>query len=380
MFFKDVVGQDTMKARLIRSVQDVRVSHAQLFFGPPGSGKLPLALAYARFIHCKDRKSEDACGICPSCIKYDKLVHPDLHFSFPIVRAEGKNKPPVCEDYYPQWREVLLKNAYLSENEWYLALNAENKQGIINREESRDILRKMSLKAYEGGYKIIIMWLPEKMHPSAANGLLKLLEEPAEGTLFLLVSEHTDVILPTILSRTQMVRLQPVDNRSMKKGLLKNFPDTGDLVDDVVRRANGDYGMARLIMENEEQSLVYFEDFVFLMRRCYGRDIVEISGWIDKISTLGREKLKDFLGYGLRMIRENFMLNLSQEQLSYLSEKEHEFSAKFSSFIHPGNTAQMAAEFEQAIGHIEANGYARLVLLDLSVKLIMLLKRETEMA
>lgn len=380
MLFKDVIGQDEIKSRLIRTVQDQRISHAQMLFGPAGTGKLPLAIAYAQFIHCRDRGDEDACGTCPSCVKYAKLVHPDLHFSFPVVKKTGSTDNPVSDLYLGNWRETLLAHPYMSENQWYEAIGAENKQGLISRFESNSIIRKLNLKSYEGEYKILIMWLAEKMHPAAANSLLKLIEEPPDKTLFLLISENTDAILPTILSRTQLIRCLPVENRSMKKGLLAAYPNADDLVDDVVRRSNGDYSLAVRIMEDESNALAYLDDFIFLMRKCYGREIIEISGWIDKIAGLGREKLKDFLAYCLRMIRENFMLNLGQDAISFLSAREEEFSRKFSAFIHPGNAAQMAAEFEKAISHVEANGFARLVLLDLSIRIILLLKRESEAA
>ena len=249
---------------------------------------------------------------------------------------------------------------------------------MISKYESSSVLRKLSLKSYEGEYKIMIIWLPEKMNASAANSLLKLVEEPPDKTIFLLVSENTDVILPTILSRTQMIRVSPLANESLSAGLIEKFPDSAEFVEDVVRRSNGNYSNALQMMESDELDNMHFEEFTFFMRKCYMREIIEINVWIEKMAGIGRERLKLFLSYGLRMIRENFMLNLKQEEISFLSQKEEGFSQKFSAFIHQGNVFDLANEFDLAIRHIEANGYARLILLDLAVKTIMLLKQPAE--
>lgn len=376
MLFREIVGQDSIKERLRKSVHDGRISHAQLFFGPSGTGKLPIALAYARYILCENRTGEDACGTCPSCIKINKFVHPDLHFVFPVVNTKQGGTATVSDHFVEQWREALMNNPYLTENQWYEIIGAENKQGFISRNESNAVLRKLSLKTYESEYKILIIWLAEKMNASAANSLLKLLEEPPDKTVFLLVAESTDRILPTILSRTQMIRVPPLDGEAIKKGLEDKYPGMDEKIQDNIRRANGDFSAAIRLMEQDEREEENFSEFVFLMRKCYGKEIIEIQKWTEKMASWGRERLKDFLTYGLRMIRENFMLNLKQDQISYMSKKEAEFSERFSAFIHRGNVSEMAREFELAIEHVEANGYARLILLDLAIKNILLLKRE----
>ena len=375
MQFKEVIGQQNINKRLIRSVKDERISHAQLFFGPHGIGKLPLAIAYAQYISCENKGEEDSCGTCPSCIKYSKLAHPDLHFVFPVVNVKQGTSKTVSDHYIQEWRETITANAYITENQWYEVMGAENKQGFISRNESSEVLRKLSLKAYESDYKVLIIWLAEKMNPPAANSLLKLIEEPPPKTVFLLVSENTDQIIPTILSRTQMIRVGPLEADSIKEGLSEKFPQREEMILDVIKRANGDYSTALQLMEMDEQDNENFDEFVFLMRKCYGREIIEIQKWTEKMATWGRERLKLFLTYSLRMIRENFMLNLKQEELSYLTKKEAAFSQRFSSFIHSGNVFKMAEEFELAIEHIEANGYAKLVLLDLAIKNIILLKQ-----
>ncbi len=375
MQFKEVLGQDVTKQKLIRFVSDERISHALLFTGPKGSGKLPLAIAYAQYINCENRTKDDSCGTCPSCIKFNKLAHPDLHFVFPVVNSAQGAARAVSDNFIAQWREIVTQRPYLTENQWYEAIGAENKQGLISKNESNEVLRKLSLKSFEAEYKVMIIWLPEKMHPSAANSLLKLLEEPPDRTLFLLISENIDQIISTVRSRTQFIRLAPLSRDSIRSKLAEMYPEQEALVDDIVNRANGDFSTALELMESEENDNEHFEQFVFLMRKCYGRDIISIYQWTEKMAGWGRERLKQFLSYSLRMIRENFMLNVKQDELTFLSRKEADFSQRFSAFIHTGNVAQMASEFELAIDHIEANAYSKLVLLDLAIKNILLLKK-----
>ena len=375
MLFSEVLGHKALKERLIRTVSEERIHHAQMFVGPPGSGKLALALAYARYISCKQPSESDACGRCPSCQKYSKLAHPDLHFVFPVMTNKRVTKNPVSDDFIETWREKIGQNPYISENQWYEAIGAENKQGYISRRESSNILGKLSLKSYESEYKIMIIWLPEKMNRSSANTLLKMIEEPPSKTLFLMVAENTEMILPTILSRAQKIQVPPLDAESVREGLLNLFPDDPGLVDDVVRRSSGNFSTALQLLQNEEMDRLHFDQFTDFMRKCYKREIIALSDWVESIAGLGRERIKLYLEYGLRMVRENFMLHLKQPQITYLTRKEADFSQNFSAFIHPGNAFEIAAEFQEAIRHIEANGYPRLVLMDLSVKTILLLKR-----
>ena len=375
MLFREVLGHNELKERLIRTVTEERIHHAQMFVGPPGSGKLALALAYARYISCQQRGESDACGSCPSCLKYDKLAHPDLHFVYPVMTNKQVTKNPVSDHFIESWRKAIGENPYLSENQWYEAIGAENKQGYISRQESTEILRKLSLKSYESEYKIMIIWLPEKMNRSSANTLLKMIEEPPPKTLFLMITENTEIILPTILSRAQMIRVPPLDEESVRQGLMNLFPDDPGLVDDVVRRASGNFSTARQLLENEEMDRLHFDQFTDFMRKCYKREIIALNDWVESISGLGRERIKLFLAYGLRMVRENFILHLEQPQITYLTRREADFSGNFSAFIHPGNAGEIATEFQEAIRHIEANGYPRIILMDLSVKTILLLKR-----
>ena len=235
MFFKDVIGQEETKQRLIQEVNEGRIPHAQLICGPEGVGKLPLALAYARYISCTNRGATDACGVCPSCVKFSKLVHPDVHFVFPVVKS-GRS-----DDYIVEWRRMVLNNLYFNLNHWLNEINAENAQAVIYTKESDEIMKKLSLKSSEGGFKITIIWLPEKMQLACSNKLLKLLEEPPEKTVFLLVSEAPDLILPTILSRTQRFNIRKIDEASIAQVLQQKYGVQQATSATIAHLANGNF-------------------------------------------------------------------------------------------------------------------------------------------
>ncbi|GAE85942.1 DNA polymerase III [Bacteroides reticulotermitis JCM 10512] len=296
MFFKDVIGQQAIKDRLIQEVSEGRIPHAQLLCGSEGVGAFPLALAYARYISCSNPGQTDACGVCPSCVKYNKLVHPDLHFAFPIVK-NAKRKRELCDDYIVEWRQLVLNNPYFNLNHWLNEIEAENSQAIIYAKESDEITKKLSLKSSEGGYKISIIWLPEKMHPVCANKLLKLLEEPPKKTVFLLVSEVPEMILPTILSRTQRINIRKIDEACIAETLQSRY---GTLQADslsIAHLANGNFIKALEAIHLNEENQLFFDLFVSLMRLSYQRKIREMKLWSDQVASMGREKQKNFLGY-----------------------------------------------------------------------------------
>lgn len=361
-------------------VQDDRTPHALMLHGPPGSGKLSLGIAMSQYLACGDRQSDDACGICPSCLKFAKLVHPDLHFVFPVLKTAAITKDPVSDDFMEPWREALLSNLYLTENQWYEAIGAENKQGIINVKESEAIIRKLGFKPYESDYRMLIIWLPEKMNQPAANKLLKLVEEPPAKTLILMISESTEKILPTILSRTQLMHVPPLTDSEIKEGLLAQEKADPQLVEDAVKRANGSFNTALQTLYQDENELHYFELFTQLMRFCYARKIIEINEWVEQVAGLGRERQKQLLEYGLRLLRENFMLHMNSEDLNYMSARENEFSVKFSPFIHEGNIHTLTESFTEAANHIEANGNPRIIFMDLSIQVIRLLMQKAPRA
>jgi len=380
MLFKEIIGQQEVKDKLLRLVRDDRTPHAMMLFGPEGSGKLALGVALTQFLACNNRQEDDSCGICPSCIKFGKLVHPDLHFVVPVLKTGSMTAPPVSDDYAEAWREALLSDFYLTESQWYESIGAENKQGIINVKESENIIRKLGFKPYESDYRMVVIWLPEKMNQPAANKLLKLIEEPPALTLIMMVSEHTDRLLPTILSRTQLFHVPPISEADLREGLMKQGQADRQQLEDAVLRANGNMSTALQTLREDDLERQHFELFTEVMRLCYSRDIIQINGWVERVAGIGRERQKQLIDYSLRLLRENFILHMEHENLNYMSAKELDFSRKFSPFIHEGNVHALADAFTLAGNHIEANGNPRIILMDLSIGVIKLLMQKAPVA
>jgi len=380
MLFKEIIGQQEVKQKLLGLVRDDRTPHALMLFGPEGTGKLSLAVAMAQYLSCNDRQENDSCGQCPSCVKFGKLVHPDMHFVVPVLKTGSMSAPPVSDDYAEVWRDTMLGEPYLTESRWYEALGAENKQGIINVKESENIIRKLSFKPYESDYRMVLIWLPEKMNLPAANKLLKLIEEPPEKTLILMVSEQTDRILPTIRSRTQLFHVSPLSEADIRAGLMQSGQADPQLVEDAVKRANGNISTAFKSLREDEIESLHFDLFTELMRLSYARDIIKINGWVERVSAMGRERQKQLIDYSLKLLRENFIFHLENDSLNYMSKKEAEFSTKFSSFIHEGNVHALAEAFTLAGNHVEANGNPRIILMDLSIGVIRLLMQKASTA
>ena len=383
MFFRDIPGQAEIKENLRKTVHDSRISHAQMFYGPAGSGKLALALAFARFILCTNPGEEEACGTCPSCIKVSKLVHPDLHFVFPTGTPEKKSekKSDKTEDSpadktIEKWREALIENPFIDQYQWYEKIGIENKQGLIGTKESNEIIRKLNLKPYEADFKILIMWLPERMNSTAANKLLKMVEEPPPGTVFLLVSESVGEVLSTIQSRTQMIKIPRFKDEDVREALKLRFNSENQVIEDAVKVANGNFNEALNSIKADELNKFNFEQFVNFMRACYAKKIPEIMDCVEEISKTGRERQKLFLSYGIRMLRENFLVNTGHNSLSHMARYEDELAIKFSRFIDKENIFGLYEEFNTAYNHISANAYARIVFLDLGLKVVKLIRKE----
>ncbi|MGC1390326.1 MAG: DNA polymerase III subunit delta [Bacteroidales bacterium] len=375
MNFSQIPGQKEIKAKLLRSVKEERVSHAQLFAGPEGCGSMALALAYARYISCENRTDFDSCGTCKSCVKYEKIIHPDLHFVFPVIKGK-KASDPVSDNYLVEWREFLKRSPYFSLNNWMDSIEVGNAQGMIFASEASEIIKKLSLKTFESDFKIMIIWLPEKMHQATANKLLKMIEEPPEKTLFLLVSDEPDKVIPTILSRCQLVKIPSFKSSDIEKYLFERFKIAGEKAEDISRVSNGNITRAIELCENEDSSLANLERFKSLMRFAWKRDILSIINWSEEIATTGREAQKNFISFSMRILRENLMLSLDQQKnsLVFLTGEEATFSGNFHPFINENNIYPLIEEFNLVYSHIESNGNAKIIFLDLALKVIRLIR------
>ena len=375
MFFKDIVGQSEVKERLVTSARKGLIPHAQLFCGPEGVGKFPLALAYAQYLNCENPTDNDSCGKCASCVKYAHLTHPDLHFVFPIVKKAAKKKE-VCDDYIADWREFVKQhNYYFNLTQWLDHIDAENSQGLIYAKESEEILRKLSLRIYEAKYKIMIIWLPEKMHESCANKLLKIIEEPTDNTIFLLVSDTPDNIITTIQSRCQRINVHGVSESDIVQALESEYNILSDDATTVAHLSKGSYLKALETISLNEEHKFFFNLFVQMMRASYARNIKEIKTIGNELAAIGRENQKSFLIYSQRMVREYFVSNLHQPEITYLAQDEANFGIRFAPFINERNIVGFMDELALAERHIEQNVNAKMVFFDLCLKITMLIKQ-----
>lgn len=373
-FFRDVVGHDTLKENLIRTVRTDSMAHAQLFCGPEGIGKFAMAMAYARYIHCTDRGADDACGKCASCMQYNALTHADLHFVFPIVRGKDKKKA-LCDGYLPQWTHFIQENPYFSIDKWLKAINADNKQAAIYADESEAIWYKMMLKSLSSPYKIMIIWLPERMNAECANKLLKLLEEPAPRTYFFFVSNDPSKLLPTVLSRMRQIVMPVLSVDVIADALHRQYGVSEDDARAVAALSGGSYLRACDSLSLNEENDAYFDLFVQVMRLAYARRIKDLKEWSEEVAGFGRERLRHFLSYAERMIRENFIYNLACPGLNYMNAKETQFSSRFAPFIHERNVMEIRNLLEEANNDIGQNANAKIVMFDFCIHLILLLKK-----
>ena len=362
MRFADIIGQQELKRHLAQSVDRGRISHAQLFTGAAGTGALPLAIAYAQYLNCPHRKDGDSCGVCPSCVKIASLAHPDLHFVFPVNKQGKKSGEVVLSaEFMPQWREcVASTGGYFTPQQWYDRLDlGKTLRGMISAKEADEIIRRLSFKSFESEYKIMLIWLPETMNDEAANKILKILEEPWEKTLFLLVSERADLLLSTILSRTQEVavpRLTVEDLMPMAQGDEQQRRNTarlaaGDLIE--MRRLAGG--------EEDEVRRDSFDHFCRLMRLSYNDKHLELIDWADEVAMLTREQQRSMLRHAARLLRESYMLHAGLGQISYLWGEEAAFCNKFAPFIGNQNIEYLISEIEQAMRQVSQNGNPRII-------------------
>lgn len=374
MFFRDVIGQDEIKHRLIHSAKSGVVPHAQLFCEPEGAGAFPMALAYARYLNCERPSQTDACGHCASCLKYNELAHPDLYFVFPIV-ANKEKKKEVCDDYLTEWRSFLKGRPYFNLNSWLGYLDAENKQALIYAKESDEIVRKLSLKAYEATYRVLIVWLPEKMNESCANKLLKLIEEPPANTVFLLVSESPDQIIGTIQSRSQRINIRAIATDSILTTLMSQYGLATEDAKNVAHIANGNFIKAVEAISLSEENTFFLDFFKGMMRNSWARNVRGMKDASDKFAALGRERQKNFFSFAQRLIRENFIYRFQSAELNYMNLDEAQFAVKFARFVNERNVFDLVEELEKAEYQIARNVNAKMIFFDLSLKITVLLKR-----
>lgn len=371
MQFAEVIGQEAIKDKLRQTVLENRVSHAQLFLGPAGTGKLALAIAYAQFINCSGRSETDSCGVCPSCQQFAKLAHPDLHFSYPlIISGSGETGKRISNDYIQQWREYLFdKHFYPEFVEWNARMETEKKQGIIGADEIEQIIKALSYKSYGGKYKVMIIWMAEKIYHAAAPKILKILEEPPDKTLFILIAERKEMLISTILSRTQVVNIPPLDQSSMMNVLDLQFGYPREQLAPVVQAAGGNVNHAVKILEEQISGDFSFGEFRDWMLLCYQGKIKELTEFIAKVAQRSRAGQKQLLSYGLVLSR-NCMLNRydRQDLLAVPDREEEKFILNFSRLINEDNVMDYAGLFEEAINHIDRNGNAHVIFMDTSLK------------
>lgn len=382
MLFSEILGLPHIKNHLTTTANRGRIPHAQLFSGNHGSGLLPMAIAYAQYILCDNQNSENNSGnkICNT--RFNTFSHPDLHFAFPVATTDKIKSHPVSNNFLDSWREFLTENPYGSLFDWYQKLGIENKQGQIGVDEAQEIVKSLSLKSYEGGYKVMLIWMAEKMNTSASNKLLKLIEEPPDKTLFILITEDEEQIIQTIRSRCQILRFPALSEAVITERLIKTNNLDELSAKKVAIRANGNYAKALQISKNisgDSQFETWFIEWVRNAFKAKGNKaaIHDLISWSTEIAAIGRENQKSFLLYCLDFFRQALLLNYKAEGLVYMQPQTANFKLKnFASFVNGSNINAITAEIEDAIFHIERNGNAKIILTDLSIKLTRLLHKK----
>ena len=381
MLFSEVLGLPHIKNHLTTTADKGRIPHAQLFVGSSGSGTLPMAISYAQYILCRNSGGENL-GPNSSCnIKMNKLSHPDLHFAFPVANNDKIKKNPVSANFLEEWREFLNQQPYGSLYDWYQKLGIENKQGQIGVHEAQEIVKSLSLKSYEGGFKVMVIWMAEKMNSACANKLLKLIEEPPNETLFILITEEEENIIQTIRSRCQTLHFPPLNEVVIADGLVSRKGCEQAKALTVAHCANGNFTNALHILEENAGDEQFEEWFITWVRTAFKAKgnkeaINELIAWSETIAATGRESQKKFLLFCIDFFRQALLLNYKAKDLVFMEPKSKGFSLeKFSPFVHGNNILPITSEIEDAIYHIERNGNAKIILTDLSIKLTRLLHK-----
>ena len=378
MLFNQILGQEHIKSHLQKSAENGRIPHAQLFVGKEGSGMLPMAIAYAQFLLCNFSKDSEICHL-----KCNKLQHPDLHFAFPVTTNDTVKKHPVSNLFLEEWRQFIQDQPYGSLFNWLQHIGVENKQGLINVDEAEDIVKKLKLKSFEGGFKVMIIWMAEKMNIAAANKLLKLIEEPPEKTVFLLITENEGQIINTIKSRCQALHFPALSEQDIANTLVVNHQVEDKKAANIAHQSEGNLNKALHLLHNDASDLVFEEWFIAWIRTAFKAKgnatvVQQLVSWSETISKTGRETQKRFLEYCLQFFRQALLLNYKSDALVFMETKTNFQLSKFAPFVHSENILDIEKELSEAIYHIERNGNAKIILLDLSMKLTRFLHKKEE--
>ena len=381
MLFSEVLGQKHIKNHLIQTAALGRVPHAQLFIGPEGCGTLPMAIAYAQYLLCGNSGGENS-GENEACnTKCATLSHPDLHFVYPVANSAEVKSHAISEDYLPYWRDFVKSQPYGNLFDWYQLIGIERKQGQIGVDEAQNIVKRLSLKSFEGGRKIMIVWMAEKMNLAASNKLLKLIEEPPQGTVLLLIVENEEQILNTIRSRCQVLHFPPLQESIIAEKLVSEGVDATK-AQQLAHESNGNFNKASDLAKNDSEDLIFEKWFVLWVRTAFKAKgnkaaIHELIAWSEELARNGRETQKNFLRYCIAIFRQAMLLNYNAEALVYAKIHVDGFDlAKFAPFVHENNVTAVVDEIESALYHVERNGNAKLIFTDLSIKLTRLLHKK----
>ncbi|MBR6746239.1 MAG: AAA family ATPase [Muribaculaceae bacterium] len=374
MKFSEIPAHNSVKRQLVDMVDNEKIPHALLFEGKSGIGKMMLARALAQYIHCPNRSNGDSCGICPSCLQHQSFNHIDTHFSFPVIKVKNKSGAPVSDDWIDQWRQLLSDSPYMDMNTWVDLLGNPNAQPLIYVEESSALIHKLNFTSHAARFKIVLMWLPERMNEPSANKLLKLLEEPHDDTLFILVSNEPTKILPTIYSRLQRIQVKRLDDNVIAQYLERHFGVATDQAQGIARLAEGSILEATHRLSTSDESKQFLEMFISLMRFAYQKKVGELRKWSNNVAEFGREKCCRFMEYCERLTGENYIYNLRNPQLVALDYEESKFSTNFARFINERNVEQLRRLFIEARRDIAGNANAKIVLFDIAVSIILYLK------
>lgn len=381
MLFSNVIGQEFIKKHLTQSADKGRISHAQLFVGNAGSGVLPMAIAYAQYILCKNVSGENTGGEASCNLRLEQLAHPDLHFVYPVTTNNRVKKHPVSSLFIEEWRSFVKQNAYGSLHDWLKHIDAEKKQGIIGVDEVKEISKTLALKSYEGGYKVMIIWMAENINLQASNKLLKLIEEPPEKTLLLLLAESDDTILDTIKSRCQIIHFPKLSVPQIAKALMSNLQATEGNATKIAHQAAGDYNRAVQLYKNTSNDIEFEKWFVKWVRVAFmakkkKESVIDLMNWSETIAKNSRETQKNFLAFCVRFFRQALLENYSVSELVYVETQTDFDLKKFAPFVNGNNISAIIKALEEASYHIERNGNARIILSDLSLQLTRFIHRK----